>query len=90
MLIAEVFNTDQPDGYNLSIPDRMHQIMGFISMVYILCNISRCNYVIDKFQKFRVILLKYGKSLTRRNSSAMVYYHLVTDYGDVPLVHKIP
>lgn len=80
-------HTDQPDGYNISYSrqDASNSWAFYAWRVYYAI-ISRCNLVIDKSpfttgdtQKIRNIV-NQAKFLR-----AMSYYHLTTDFGDVPL-----
>jgi starch-binding outer membrane protein, SusD/RagB family len=82
--------TDQPDGYNLSYSRQNasnYWILGPWYTNYAI--ISRCNYVIDKSSEVQGDTIQIRKIVNQAKFlRAMVYYHLVTDYGDIPLFTK--
>ena len=79
--------TDQPDGYNLSYSRQNASNYWVLYPWYTFyAIISRCNYVIDKSSEVPGDTIEIRKIVNQAKFlRAMVYYHLVTDYGDVPL-----
>lgn len=82
--------TDQPDGYNLSYSRQNASNYWVLYPWYTFyAIISRCNYVIDKSSEVPGDTIEIRKIVNQAKFlRAMVYYHLVTDYGDVPLFTK--
>jgi tetratricopeptide (TPR) repeat protein len=82
--------TDEPDGYYLSYSRQNASNYWILYPWYTFyAIISRCNYVIDKSSEVPGDTIEKRKIVNQAKFlRAMVYYHLVTDYGDVPLFTK--